>query len=347
MTRTATLSVGMPNYNHAKFLPAALESVLNQSLQPLEIIVIDDASTDDSMSVLSMYEGKVSNLRVIRNERNLGVVETLNRLTNLAQGDYVYLPAADDVLLPGILEKSMGILTRHPQAGLCSALTRIIDESGADRGVPFPSLFPGKEPRYLGAEQVLSQLLLTPSWIGGNTAVYRRDALIEAGGFRPELGPFADGFVQHVLALKYGSCFIPEPLHAWRRTATQYSAAHYDNNGAAARRIFDVTRRLMLTEFSHLFTPELVQRWSLRWMYTQWTSLAAAKRQDLLSAMEILFAATGPVERGLSALFAALTRLFFAFLGLLAGLTLRRHDLWSWAIRGARARHSRLLSRRG
>ena len=125
-----TLSVVMANYNHGKFVRSALEAITEQSFKPTEIIVIDDCSTDDSIEVLERLEREHSNLSLVRNESNQGVISSFNRVLELATGDYVYPASADDLVLPGLFEKSMNLFTRYPRAGICTALVRIIDEEG-------------------------------------------------------------------------------------------------------------------------------------------------------------------------------------------------------------------------
>lgn len=119
-----TLSVIMPNFNHAKFLPKSLGALLSQSRPADEILVLDDCSTDNSWQVLQAMAMQHPNLRCYRNEKNLGVVANNNRGLTLAKSDYVFLTAADDEVLPGLFEATMRILSAYPQAGLgCSVGT--------------------------------------------------------------------------------------------------------------------------------------------------------------------------------------------------------------------------------
>ena len=113
-----SFSVTVQNFNHARHLPKCLDSVLQQSLQPSEILVLDDASTDNSVEVIKGYERKHSHLRLIQNECNLGAVGNVNRAVELAREDYIFSSAADDTIAPGFFEKSLGLLGPHPQAGL-------------------------------------------------------------------------------------------------------------------------------------------------------------------------------------------------------------------------------------
>src|SRR5437763_570789 len=98
MTNAPTLSVVFPNYNDARFLPQQLESMLKQSYQPKEIIIIDDASTDNSIEIINNYIARAPHSRLIRNDRNMGVEHNINRLIDEATGDYLYLGAADDAV---------------------------------------------------------------------------------------------------------------------------------------------------------------------------------------------------------------------------------------------------------
>jgi len=133
---TPTLSVMMPNYNHARYIPEALDAMLGQSYRPFEIVIIDDGSTDDSVKVLDGYRERFPDrIQLIRNETNLGLPRNLQRLLDMAKGDYIYIPAFDDLVLPGFLERSMSLLGRHPAAGLCSTVSGIMNESGVFQGL--------------------------------------------------------------------------------------------------------------------------------------------------------------------------------------------------------------------
>src|SRR2546429_8407572 len=112
------LSVIVPNYNHARFLPNCLEAILRQSEQPFEIIVIDDDSTDNSVEVIEAFKKRSPIIRFYRHDQNRGVVSGMNRGLELARGDYGYYAAADDQVFPGFFEKALRLLNDHPQAAL-------------------------------------------------------------------------------------------------------------------------------------------------------------------------------------------------------------------------------------
>src|SRR5260370_22041932 len=77
MREPPTVSVLLPNYNHAAFLPRALQALANQTLQAAEIIIVDDASSDESVAIIESYATSLPNLRLIRNSQNLGVNRSL------------------------------------------------------------------------------------------------------------------------------------------------------------------------------------------------------------------------------------------------------------------------------
>src|SRR4051812_48179920 len=161
-----SLSVIMPNYNHARFLPGALQAVLDQSVRPKEILLVDDASTDDSVAVIERFAERHPVIRFHRNERNLGVVANIRRMLEMATGDYVVGCACDDRVLPGFFEKSLTLLGQHPGAGLCSSLSLVMNEAGEMKGL-LPSVLASDRPCFLPPGRARRLLGLYGNWILG------------------------------------------------------------------------------------------------------------------------------------------------------------------------------------
>lgn len=258
--RSATLSVVMSNYNHARFIPESLGAILAQSHQPAEILIIDDASTDRSVEVLNEVAATAPGLvRIIRNERNVGAVRNIRRLFEMSSGDYVFAASCDDRILPGFLQRSMSLLSRHPDAGLCSSLSAIMNEAGQYQG-PAQHPIVRRSESLLEPHEVLKELRRQPSWFLPSTNVYRRAALLDEGGFHGELGPYCDGFISLVLALRYGACFIPEPLGMWRRMEGTYSSQmSKDIDGTVG--MLDAAEQLMRTRYRDLFPADYIEQW--------------------------------------------------------------------------------------
>ena len=91
------ISVIIPNYNHARYLPQQIESVLNQTFQDIEVILMDDCSPDDSRSIIAAYAASDTRIRVVLNEHNSGsTFKQWNKSIAQARGTYVWLAESDD-----------------------------------------------------------------------------------------------------------------------------------------------------------------------------------------------------------------------------------------------------------
>jgi glycosyltransferase involved in cell wall biosynthesis len=134
------VSVVMPVYNTARFLPETIESILDQTHRYLEYFIVDDASPDDSWRVIESYARKDSRIVAIRNEVNVGVVRTRNTGVALARGKYVALTDGDDVSLPERICRQVAFLENNPEYGACGSNIYEIDAVGkVRRTVTFPA----------------------------------------------------------------------------------------------------------------------------------------------------------------------------------------------------------------
>lgn len=124
------VSVIMPVFNGSAFLKQAIDSILNQSFRNFEFIILDDGSTDDSVHIVKSY--KDNRICLIENGRNLGVIRTLNRGLELAQGKYIARMDADDLSLEHRLERQIEFLDAHPNIVLCGTWATSV---GAKRGL--------------------------------------------------------------------------------------------------------------------------------------------------------------------------------------------------------------------
>ena len=258
--KKATLSIIMPNYNHGKFIGTAIKAIVEQSRLPDELIIIDDASTDNSVEIIRSYAEKYDFIKFSQNEENMGAVRTLHKLLKLVETDYLCGAAADDKLLPGFIEKSMNLLEQYPSAGLCSSLFEFIDENGDSKGVNNIAKFTNKA-AFFSPDECLDLLRNYESWlsVSGTTAIYSKTALEEMGGFSEELGPYVDAFVRRAIALKYGVCFIPELLGTWRRMERGYSATA-SSDIAKSVIVIEHADMLMKTKFKDYFLEELANQ---------------------------------------------------------------------------------------
>jgi glycosyltransferase involved in cell wall biosynthesis len=124
------VSIGIPVYNGEKYLPQAIESVLAQTFHNFELIITDNCSTDRTQEICEAYAAQDERVRYIRNEENLGAGPNFNRVFELAKGEYFQWLAADDVLMPTVLEKCVPVLDGDKSAVLCFFWVKYINEEG-------------------------------------------------------------------------------------------------------------------------------------------------------------------------------------------------------------------------
>jgi hypothetical protein len=188
------VTVLMAVYNGQRFLRAAIESVLDQTLADLELLVVDDCSTDNTPHILDGL--RTPRLRVIRNEVNLGPGGARNEGLRNAAGEYIAVLDADDVACPERIASQVAYLDVHSEVALLGTACEIIDENGACVRVFYPPTDP----------TVLRWDLHFRNRIVHSTVMYRRDLALKVGGYDAHL-PQAEDFAlwaglsaHHVLA---------------------------------------------------------------------------------------------------------------------------------------------------
>jgi len=201
----ATVSVVIPTYNHAAFLSEALENVFAQTCSPLEVIVVDDGSTDETAEVLRMYERRI---RVL-SQANRGVAAARNAGAAVASGELLAFLDADDAWLPAKLERQVARLDSEPEIALVHCGVAEID----NRGRQFRARLDGMEGR------VSTEMLFFRRGVilgGGSAAVIRRAAFLDVGGFDESLSTSADWDLYYRIACRCPVGFVPEVLVRYR-----------------------------------------------------------------------------------------------------------------------------------
>ncbi len=122
------VSVVMPVFNGASFLDSAIESILRQTFLDFEFILINDGSTDRSVEIIRSYSDP--RIRLLHNEKNVGLAAVRNRGIDEAQGEFIAWLDCDDISLPTRLEKQVRFFESSPQIGLCGTWVRTIGSSG-------------------------------------------------------------------------------------------------------------------------------------------------------------------------------------------------------------------------
>jgi glycosyltransferase involved in cell wall biosynthesis len=206
------VSVVIPSYNSAEYVPTALDSVLAQTFDDLEVLVVDDGSTDDTRERLAGYRSD-PRFRYVH-QANAGVACARNLGIAQSQGHYVAFLDADDTWYPNKLEQQINTIGGRPEHRACFTAFRRVDQN----------LAPISEIRSERGNVTLDDLLLRGNAIGSIcTVVVERSLFEEAGGFDPELSQCADWDMWVRLAALTTFLYLDEPLVTYRQHNTNMS----------------------------------------------------------------------------------------------------------------------------
>lgn len=128
------LTIGLPVHNGARFVGTAIDSILAQTYKNFELIISDNASTDETEIICRSYVEKDNRVHYIRSGINIGAVRNFNHLLETSESLYFKWAAHDDVLAPEYLSRCIEILDRHPSVVVCHTETIYIDEHGKTLG---------------------------------------------------------------------------------------------------------------------------------------------------------------------------------------------------------------------
>lgn len=122
---TPKVTVFMPVYNREKYLKETIESILNQTFQDFEFLIIDDGSTDKSVDIIKSYID--SRIKLVINETNLKIPKTRNKGLELAIGEYIALMDSDDISVSNRLQKQVEFMDKHPEIGACGSWIKLFE----------------------------------------------------------------------------------------------------------------------------------------------------------------------------------------------------------------------------
>ncbi len=128
------VSIGLPVFNGEKYLAETLDSILAQTYRDFELIISDNASTDNTGSICESYVAKDSRVRYYRNKTNVGVSANFNRVFHLSSARYFKWAACDDICAPDFLEKCVKVLDANPSVVVCHSKTGRINDHGKPAG---------------------------------------------------------------------------------------------------------------------------------------------------------------------------------------------------------------------
>lgn len=237
-----TVSIGLPVYNGARFLPQAFESLLGQTYRDFELIVSDNASTDETAAICAEYAARDSRVRYIRQPVNIGAPRNWSFVVTVARGRYFKWASCNDRCAEDMLERCVAVLEQQPHAVLCYGRTRLVDEE-TGREEPYAGDIAIEDER---PSDRLMRLLRELRLNNAQSGLIRLDALRQTGLDRPY--PAGDMPLMAELALRGTFVLLPDVLLFRRMGLQTFSRglagkAHADFYGARSTALLDLLRR--------------------------------------------------------------------------------------------------------
>jgi len=217
-----TVSVIVPNYNHSRFLQRRIDSILRQTFQDFELILLDDCSTDDSRSVLSQYATD-ARVRIEFNEANSGsTFKQWNKGVRLASGKYVWFAESDDYADERLLERLVGVLDSEPTITLAYCQSRLVSDDDRLNGLADYYLDFLDSRRWKsdfcanGREECQNYFVFVNTVPNASAVVFRRDVYERVGGADESLRLCGDWKLWGAMALQGKIAYLSEPLNYFR-----------------------------------------------------------------------------------------------------------------------------------
>lgn len=210
------IDVAVPCYNYGRYLRDCIESITSQNVDGLRVVIIDNASTDDSLAVARELAAQDNRIEIIAHDSNVGPNRSYNEAIDWAKSDYFLLVDADDMLASGSLQRAVAIMDANPNVVLCHGVEArlmpcgdvCVDRGGAGDGASW---------RITCGQDFIAQLIRTPAnRVGAPTVVRRTAAQKSVGGYRPAL-PFTDDLEMWLRLAMLGSVAETGSVQAVRR----------------------------------------------------------------------------------------------------------------------------------
>ena len=276
MSNISDISVILANFNHSRFVEVALRALISQIPAPAEIVVVDDASTDESVATIRRIAAENPSIRLIENSENIGVIRAQKLALEVATGHYIYFAASDDWVIPGFFALAMKTLANHPQAGFfCGDAVLVNGETSRFIGYR-PVARPFYRAGAASAEEARAMLRRFDNWILTSSTILRRDALDAAGGLNGAHGSFADGHILRKIAVTSGFCYAPQVVSGWRIFSSGQSRQTALNPEKATEALHAIPAKISSDPAFPTWYPELFRR---RWQFA--TSRVAIKSNPI------------------------------------------------------------------
>lgn len=202
----AKVSIIICTYNRSDLLPKAIESILKQSFDDFEIIIIDDASQDNTKEIVERYINRDQRIKYFKNVQNLGIAASRNRGVSLAQGEYIAMLDSDDYWLsPDKLKKQVAVLESDREVGLIGTGIICVDENNNEI----------KKDIYETEDKNIRAQILAKNQFAQSSVLFRKKAFLEVGAYGENFFVCEDLDLWLAIGRKYKLVNLSEPLVAY------------------------------------------------------------------------------------------------------------------------------------
>lgn len=217
------LSIIIPCYNYARYLPQSVDSVLSQDYSDYELILIDDGSLDETWPIMRSYASQYPQIKAIRHTQNLGIFHANQTGWDAAQGTFLHFFSSDDFYLPSCLSQVMELFAEHPELNLvCTDISYYKEKENLFEVNAL--LKHAQNPQIFSPSEMVSIFQTTDFWIPGLTCIVKNTALKKYGHLIPKLENISDWYCFHKIALFEGIGYVPEPLISMRLHDQTYTS---------------------------------------------------------------------------------------------------------------------------
>ena len=291
MSDRPRVSVIIPNYNHARYLPQRIASVLNQTYRDTEVLLMDDLSTDNSREIIPPLVAGDNRVRLLFNEKNSGSgYRQWNKGVLEAQGEYVWIAESDDWAEPTLLEKLVEKLEAHPNVGVAHCQSwRIVDDTGEryNNIVWTSDLGSDRWERdfvvsgMAECQRYLCQKNTVPNASG---VVFRRDVFRAVGGAPEGIRLSADWLLWLKMLKVSDLAYVSEPLNYFRQVSGSVTD-RTRRDGAMARETYEMAQWILQefdldTEVQELIYDKAFYVWTHP-QFVQGERLSAHRNQEI------------------------------------------------------------------
>lgn len=219
MKKNPLISVIMPAYNAEKYIRSAIDSILNQTYQNIELIIVEDVSTDDTLQIISEY--KDPRVKVFRNEVNQGISYSTNYAIRQSSGEYIALMDDDDIAVRDRLQLSLDFFEAHEDVDIVGGAGLVIDENDKFVGNHMPRNNPN----------LLKAILLFHDCMWNGSVMIRREVFFEHNIWYRENCYGMQDFLFFVEASKKVKIAnMSDILLYWRKHASSETSIEMDQN---------------------------------------------------------------------------------------------------------------------